>query len=108
MVRLQPWKAVTGVIMTGPYFAGQQPSSCGHYYPDVLRLRDEKRADGTFVRITDCRYCGREAFPLDPGALDEALVRELNTKGWARGVREEEIADVRKKALERFLLKEDL
>jgi len=68
----------------------------------------EKRADGIFVRITDCRYCGRDEFPLDPGALDEALVRELNGKGWARGVREEEIADVRKQALERFLLREDL
>ena len=93
--------------MTGPYFAGQQSSSCGHYYPDVLRLRDEKRADGTLVRIIDCRYCGRKEVPLDPGTLDAALVRELNTTGWARGVREEEIADVRKQALERFLRRED-
>jgi hypothetical protein len=94
-----------GVTMTGPYFTGQQPSLCGHYYPDVLRLRDEKKEDGTFVRIIDCRYCGRDEFQLDPGALDKELVRKLNKKGLDAGVREEEISEVRKKALERLLLR---
>jgi hypothetical protein len=94
-----------GVTMPGPYFIGQQPSSCGHYYPDVLRLRDEKREDGTFVRITDCRYCGRDEFQLDPVVLDKELVRKLNKKGLDTGVREEEIPEVRKKALERLLLR---
>ena len=42
-----------------PSAAPWTPPSCGHTYPDVLRLRDEVRADGTFVRITDCRHCGR-------------------------------------------------
>lgn len=27
--------------MPGPYFPGQLPSDCGHYYPDVLRVRDD-------------------------------------------------------------------
>jgi hypothetical protein len=93
---------MAGIIMTGPYFTGQQPSSCGHYYPDVLRLRDEKREDGTFVRIIDCRYCGRYQFQLDPSALDEELVCELNQTGFAIGIREGEVIEVRKKALERF------
>jgi hypothetical protein len=88
--------------MAGPYFPGQQPSFCGHYYPDVLRLRDEKRADGTYVRITDCRYCGRREVPLDPSALAQELMRELNLQGREIGVRNEEIADVRKKALARI------
>jgi len=88
--------------MTGPYFTGQQPSSCGHYYPDVLRLRDEKRADGTLVRIVDCKYCGKYQFPLDPSALDEELVRELHQKGFVVGTREEEVEKVRKKALKSF------
>ena len=91
--------------MAGPYFTGQQPSSCGHYYPDVLRLRDEKREDGTFVRITDCKYCGRDQCQLDPSALDEELMYELNQKGFAIGAREEELIEVRDKALERFLPK---
>lgn len=28
--------------MPGPYFLGQQPASCGCYYPDVTRIRDDK------------------------------------------------------------------
>jgi hypothetical protein len=91
--------------MPGPYFPGQQPSSCGHYYPDVLRLRDEKRDDGTFVRIVDCSYCGRYESQLDPRDLTRELVRKLNRKGFDVGTREEEIAEVRKKALERLLSK---
>ena len=88
--------------MTGPYFTGQQPSSCGHYYPDVLRLRDEKRENGTFVRIIDCSYCGRYELPLDPRTLDEEFVCKLNKKGFDEGVREEEISEARKKALKRI------
>jgi hypothetical protein len=88
--------------MTGPYFTGQQPSSCGHYYPDVLRLWDEKREDGTFLRIIDCSYCGRYELQLDPEALDEELVSKLNKEGIAIGVREEEISEVRKKGLRRL------
>jgi hypothetical protein len=89
--------------MPGPYFPGQQPYSCGHYYPDVLRLRDEKRSDGTFVRIIDCKFCGRYELQLDPRILDRELVRKLNKKGLDVGVREEEISKVRKKELERLL-----
>ena len=89
--------------MPGPYFSGQQPSSCGHYYPDVLRLRDEKRSDGTFVRIIDCTYCGRYERQLDPRTLPRELVRKLNKKGLDVGTREEEISKIRKKELERLL-----
>lgn len=88
--------------MSGPYFKGQQPSSCGHYYPDVLRLRDEKRKDGTFVRIVDCSHCGRYEYPLDARGLDRALVRELNRKGVVVGTKEEELSIVREKILKRF------
>ena len=91
--------------MPGPYFPGQQPSSCGHYYPDVLRLRDEKRDDGTLVRIMDCTYCDRYELQLDPRELARELVRELNRKGFDVGTREEEISEVRKRELERLLSK---
>lgn len=43
---------------TGHYFKSQIPAQCGHYYPDVIRVRDESRA-GKFVRILDCCLCGR-------------------------------------------------
>ncbi len=89
--------------MPGPYFPGQQPSSCGHYYPDVLRLRDEKRSDGTFVRIIDCTYCGRYERQLDPRTPPRELVRKLNKKGLDVGTGEEEISKIRKKELERLL-----
>ena len=89
--------------MPGPYFPGQQPAPCGHYYPDVLRLRDEKRSDGTFVRIIDCTYCGRSELQLDPRTLARELVRKLNKKGLDVGVREEELSKVRKRELERLL-----
>lgn len=88
--------------MPGPYFSGQQQSSCGHYYPDVLRLRDEKRQDGTFVRIMDCSYCGRYELQLDPQTLDQEIVRKLNKKGLDVGTKEDEISEVRKKELGRL------
>lgn len=91
--------------MPGPYYAGQQPSSCGHYYPDVLRLRDEKRPDGTLVRIMDCSYCGRYEFELDAKTLDKALVHTLHRQGFEIGTREDEIAAVRQQELRRFVSK---
>jgi hypothetical protein len=51
------------IIMTGPYITGQQPSSCGYYYPDMLRLRDEKREDGTEEEVIEVRKKALERFP---------------------------------------------
>ncbi len=90
--------------MPGPYFKGQQPGKCGHYYPDVLRLRDEKRAEGTFVRIMDCRFCGRYAVPLDLGSLVPALGQHLLSVGVIEGTPEEELAAVREKEMARLRL----
>ena len=92
--------------MPGPYFSGQQPSLCGHYYPDVLRLRDEKRQDGTFVRIMDCSYCGRYELQLDPQTLDQGIVRKLNKKGLDVGIKEDEISEVRKREMGRLSSKQ--
>lgn len=89
--------------MPGPYFPGQHPASCGHYHPDVLRLRDEKRDDGTFVRIIDCVYCGRYERRLDPRTMEPAIVRRLNKTGVDVGVREEDIPEVRKREMKRVL-----
>ena len=91
--------------MPGPYFPGQQPAPCGHYYPDVLRLRDEKRSDGTFVRIIDCTYCGRSEQQFDPRILGRELARKLNKEGLDVGIREEELSEIRKRELERLLSK---
>jgi hypothetical protein len=88
--------------MTGPYVSGQTAASCGHYYPDVLRLRDEKKPDGQLVRIIDCTYCGRYEIPLDAKTLEKPLVHTLNEYGVEIGIREEELAEVRNRALRRF------
>lgn len=71
------------------------PPSCGHGYPDVLRLRDEVRADGTFVRITDCRHCGRAEIPFPASLLAEELRLELEATGSSGGIAEEEMEAVR-------------
>jgi hypothetical protein len=73
------------------------PPSCGHTYPDVLRLRDEVRADGTCVRLTDCRYCGRAEIPFPVRILAEELRRDLEATGSLPGIGEEEIAVVRQR-----------
>jgi len=79
------------------------PSSCGHYHPDVLRLRDEKREDGTLIRIVDCTYCGRYEVELDPRALSKELVRKLKRKGVDVGVEEAHLSEVRERKLKRLL-----
>ena len=89
--------------MPGPYFPNQQPAECGHYYPDVLTLRDEMKPDGTFVRILDCTYCGQYELLLDTRHLSKEFVRELKRVGRDIAIGEVEIANVRKKRFEEML-----
>lgn len=66
---------------TKPYFEGQHPAQCGHYYPDVLRVRDEKR-NGEFFRVLDCSICKTqyetpiEGDLFNPNSLEGSLGRE--------------------------------
>jgi len=85
-----------------PSAAPWTPPSCSHPYPDVLRLRDEVRADGTFVRLTDCRYCGRAEIAFPASILAEDLRRELETRGSLPGIAEDEIAVVRQREARRL------
>ena len=80
-----------------PSAASWTPPSCGHGSPDVLRLRDEVRADGTFVRITDCRHCGRTEISFPASILAEELRRELEATGSLAGIAEEEVEMVRQR-----------
>ncbi|MEI6039836.1 MAG: hypothetical protein WCP93_00605 [Candidatus Berkelbacteria bacterium] len=41
----------------GPYFRGQEPCHCGHYYPDVLRIKESLGDGGTVVYEYDCCIC---------------------------------------------------
>jgi hypothetical protein len=83
------------------------PPSCGHRYPDVLRLRDEVRADGTFVRITDCRHCGRAEIPFPASVLAEELRLELEATGALAGIAEDELEAVRQRAEQRLNRREN-
>src|SRR5215475_8296220 len=85
-----------------PSAASWTPPSCGHGYPDVLRLRDEVRADGTFVRITDCRHCGRAEIPFPASILAEELRLELEATGALAGIAEDELEAVRQRAEQRL------
>src|SRR5262245_63610582 len=71
-----------------PTAASWTPPSCGHGYPDVLRLRDEVRADGTFVRMTDCRHCGRAEIAFPASILAEGLRPALEATGSLSGIAE--------------------
>jgi hypothetical protein len=85
-----------------PTAASWTPPSCGHGYPEVLRLRDEVRADGTFVRMTDCRHCGRAEIPFPASILAEELRLELEATGVLAGIAEDEIEAVRQRAERRL------
>jgi len=85
-----------------PTAASWTPPSCGHRYPDVLRLRDEVRADGTFVRMTDCRHCGRAEIPFPASILAEELRLELEATGALAGIAEDELEVVRQRAEQRL------
>ena len=68
----------------------------------MLRLRDEKRSDGTFVRVLDCTVCGRLELELDPQTLSPELVHRLSSEGVLVGIKEEELAEVRKAAMKKL------
>ena len=88
--------------MPGPYFSGQEKSPCQHYYPDVIRLRDEKKPDETFVRILNCSHCGNYEIPLDAETLEPGLKLRLTYIGVDVGTKESELAKVRKQARKRL------
>ena len=82
--------------VSGPYFEGQIPSECGHYYPDVLRLRDEKKDDGKYVRVMDCAFCGQYEIGLDLESLNPLMAQKLREKRYDIGTRERDVAGKRK------------
>ena len=75
---------------TGPYFEGQAPSECGHYFPDVLRLREEPRDDGNYVRIVYCEHCGVHEVELPAGFKPRPIPQEIKIEE-VHAVREAEM-----------------
>ncbi|MBI2888456.1 MAG: hypothetical protein HYY10_00870 [Candidatus Liptonbacteria bacterium] len=63
--------------MPGPYAEGQQPASCGCYYPDVVRLRDNKPRK---MRTLHCVTHGEYEVPLEDDA--SMIESPIPTEEW--------------------------
>ena len=50
-LKLCTWNRATPAKISGPYYTGQQPDSCGCYFPDVVRVRDDCQSRN---RTFDC------------------------------------------------------
>lgn len=77
----------------GPFFEGQRVEPCGHYYPEVMRLRDEKREEGDFigyVRIVNCCFCGDYEIELPSDFRPRPKPQEINEKDIPR-IRQSEL-----------------
>lgn len=44
----------------GPYYPGQAQQACGHYYPDVVRMRDIRVGFGEALRVLNCCICRKD------------------------------------------------
>ena len=86
--------------MEGPYYEGQRPQECGHYFPDVLRFLDIKR-EKVYYRVLGCVHCGRYTIELlDPS---KELKARLDRNGVDIAVLVRDIPEVRKRELARLL-----
>jgi hypothetical protein len=61
--------------------------------PNVLRLRDERKPDGTLVRIIDCSTCGRYELVLDERQLGKDLLSKLKKTGSDVAISDHEVAE---------------
>ncbi|HRJ42910.1 MAG: hypothetical protein KJZ86_27425 [Caldilineaceae bacterium] len=68
---------------------------CVHPYPDLLHLRDEQKADDTFVRVFDCVECGPYAIPLDIDDLKQPVRLQLQFLRQVIAIPEDKVAEIR-------------
>lgn len=74
----------------GPYFKGQTPAHCGHYYPDVVLLGD-KIARAERIRVLHCVFCGGYSIPLGlevPSSWKLLEMKPLPTDEWREKTRQ--------------------
>lgn len=90
--------------MAGPYFEGQKQLDCGHYFPDVLAVMDKKVGEN-YIRVLDCKFCGRSEMPLNPYEISSDWVKKLDRESVVIMVEEGKIEEVRQNHLERLTLK---
>lgn len=87
----------------GPYFPGQEPTKCGHYHPDSMRLRDELRGK-KLIRVCKCIHCGIHEVTLNINkmAYDPQDLRNLQDVGFIIAQHESEFDANRERELWRF------
>lgn len=70
-------------------------TKCNHPNPDLLHLRDEEKADGTFVRVFDCVECGRYEIALNVDNLEKYARLQLQFLKQMVAIPEEKVAEIR-------------
>ena len=70
-------------------------SKCSHPNPELLHLRDEEKADGTFVRVFDCVECGSYEIRLDIDDMEKYARLQLQFLKQVVIIPEEKIAEIR-------------
>lgn len=81
-----------------PYFKGQKPHTCGHYYPDVLRNYDNLSKSGKMIeRNIYCLKCKKKfvkRYRLSTFHNPEKLLAEkIRSIKWLREFRENALKD---------------
>lgn len=83
----------------GPYFQGQTPAHCGHYYPDVVLLRDKlELKNNKHIRVLHCVFCGEYSVPLGFEIPLSLRINPVPTDEW----REQARRDLQDSASRRF------
>jgi hypothetical protein len=78
-----------------PHSHASRTTRCNHPHPDLLHLRDEEKADGTFARILDCVTCGRYEIRLDIDDMDKYSRLQLQFLRQVVAIPEEKVAEIR-------------
>jgi len=97
----------SNVDVTGPYFLGQKPASCGHYYPDVLLVQDSLIENKVKREIFcfKCNFTYQEEIPKS-GADKSLLSKLVNDEKIVYGTIQE-LAKFREEKLKGFLTRSD-
>ena len=97
-----------GKVRDKPYFEGQKRQPCGHYYPDVVRVKSIKK-DGDYFNVLSCAICGEYIVKLYPERTSDRLIQLLDRDGVADITTKttEEMEVYREENRRRLLTKQD-
>jgi len=97
----------SNVDVTGPYLIGQKPYSCGHYYPDVLLVKDSLQGNkvNRDIFCFKCNLTYPEEIPIE--SVNKSLLSKLaNDEKIVYGTIQE-LAKFREEKLKSFFIRSD-